>query len=215
MKRLVLPRLYVILDAALLTIPETECAQRLADAGVRLLQYRNKRASARELFESSKHLSSLLVPRGVTFLVNDRADVAAAADASGVHVGQEDLAAEAARSVVGTDKLMGVSTHNVEQFKEAAATSANYIAIGPVFSTSSKANPDPVVGIEMIRQVRPLTDKPLVAIGGITLERAGEVIQAGADSVAVIGDILAARDPAQRARQYIEILEAAKPAAAV
>ena len=215
MKRLVLPRLYVILDAALLTIPETECAQNLANAGVRLMQYRNKRASARELFESSKRLSSLLIPRGVTFLVNDRADVAAAASASGAHVGQEDLAAEAARFVVGADKWVGVSTHNVGQFREAAATSANYIAIGPVFSTASKANPDPVVGIEMVRQVRPLTDKPIVAIGGITLERAGEVIQAGADSVAVISDILAARDPAQRARQYIEILEAAKPAAAV
>jgi thiamine-phosphate pyrophosphorylase len=199
----------------LLTIPETECAQRLADAGVRLLQYRNKRASARELFEFSRRLSSLLVPRGVTFLVNDRADVAAAAGASGVHVGQEDLRAEAARCVMGPGKVIGVSTHNVEQFKEAAATSADYIAVGPVFSTASKANPDPVVGIEMIRQVRSLTDNPLVAIGGITLERAGEVIQAGADSVAVISDILAARDPLQRARQYIEILEAAKPAAAV
>lgn len=215
MKRLVLPRLYVILDAALLTIPETECARKLADAGVRLLQYRNKRASVRELFETSKGLSSLLIARGVTFIVNDRADVAAAADASGVHVGQEDLVAEGARSVVGSEKLMGVSTHNVEQFKEAAATSADYIAVGPVFSTGSKANPDPVVGIEMIRRVRPLTKKPIVAIGGITLESATEVIQAGADCVAVISDILAARDPVQRARQYLEILEAAKPAAAV
>jgi thiamine-phosphate pyrophosphorylase len=215
LKRLVLPRLYVILDAALLTVPEIECAQQFADAGVRLMQYRNKRASPRELFESSKRLSSMLIPGGVTFLVNDRADVAAAAGASGVHVGQEDLRVEEARCVMGPGKLIGISSHNVEQFKEAAASSADYLAVGPVFSTASKANPDPVVGIEMIRQVRPLTDKPLVAIGGITLERAGAVIQAGADCVAVISDILAARDPAQRARQYIEILEAAKPAAAV
>jgi thiamine-phosphate pyrophosphorylase len=214
-KRLVLPRLYVILDAALVTIPETECAEKLAAAGVRLLQYRNKRASARELFESSKRLSSLLIPKGVTFVVNDRADVAAAAEASGVHVGQEDLGVEAARSVIGEGKLLGVSTHNTEQFKEAAATSADYVAVGPVFSTSTKANPDPVVGIELIRRVRPLTDKPIVAIGGITLERAAEVIRAGADSVAVISDILLASDPGQRARQYIELLEAAKPAAAV
>jgi thiamine-phosphate pyrophosphorylase len=215
LKRLVLPRLYVILDAALVTIPETECAEKLAAAGVRLLQYRNKRASARELFESSKRLSSLLIPKGVTFVVNDRADVAAAAEASGVHVGQEDLGVEAARSVIGEGKLLGVSTHNTEQFKEAAATSADYVAVGPVFSTSTKANPDPVVGIELIRRVRPLTDKPIVAIGGITLERAAEVIRAGADSVAVISDILLASDPGQRARQYIELLEAAKPAAAV
>ncbi len=215
MKRLVLPRLYVILDAALLTVSETECAEKLAAAGVRLLQYRNKRASARELFECSKRLSSLLIPRGVTFVVNDRADVAWAAEASGVHVGQEDLRPEAARLVIGASKLLGVSTHNLEQFKEAASTSADYVAVGPVFSTSTKANPDPVVGIEFIRRVRTLTDKPIVAIGGITIERAAEVIRAGADSVAVISDILLAPDPGQRARQYIELLEAANHAAAV
>jgi thiamine-phosphate pyrophosphorylase len=214
LKRLVLPRLYVILDAALLTVPETECAQELAGAGVRLLQYRDKRATVRELFESSKRLSSLLIPQGITFVVNDRADVASAAEASGVHVGQEDLRAEAARSVIGTGKLLGVSTHNLDQFKHATATSADYVAIGPVFSTSTKANPDAVVGIELIRRVRPLTDKPIVAIGGITLERAAEVFQAGADSVAVISDILLAPDPGQRARQYIELLEAADHAAA-
>lgn len=215
MKRLVLPRLYVILDAALLTVPETECAEKLAAAGVRLLQYRNKRASARELFESSKRLSAFLVPQGVTFVVNDRADVALAVEASGVHVGQEDLGVEAARSVVGEENLVGVSTHNLEQFKAAAATSSDYVAVGPVFSTSTKANPDPVVGIELIRRVRSLTDKPIVAIGGITLERAAEVIQAGANSVAVISDILLAPDPGRRARQYIELLEAANHAAAV
>jgi thiamine-phosphate pyrophosphorylase len=215
LKRLVLPRLYVILDAALLTVPETECAEKLAAAGVRLVQYRNKGASARELFERSKRLSSLLVPAGVTFIVNDRADVASAAEASGVHVGQEDLGAEAARSVIGTGKLLGVSTHNLEQFKDAAATSADYVAVGPVFSTSTKANPDPVVGIELIRRIRPLTDKPIVAIGGITLDRAAKVIQAGADSVAVISDVLLAPDPGQRARQYIELLGAANHAASV
>ena len=215
MKRLVLPRLYVILDAALLNVPETECAQKLVEAGVRLLQYRNKGASARQLFECSKRLSSLLIPQGVMSVVNDRADVALAAEASGVHVGQEDLEAEAARSVIGTGKLLGVSTHTFEQFKQAIATSADYVAVGPVFSTSTKANPDPVVGIELIRRVRPLTDKPIVAIGGITLDRAAEVIRAGADSVAVVSDILLAPDPGQRARQYIELLEAANHAASV
>jgi len=215
LKRLVLPRLYVILDAGLLTVPETECGQKLAAAGVRLLQYRNKQASARELFEGSKRLASLLIPQGVTFVVNDRADVAAAAEASGVHVGQEDLGAEAARSVIGAGKLLGVSTHNMEQFKDAVATSADYVAVGPVFSTRTKANPDPVVGTELIRRVRRLTDKPIVAIGGITLERATEVIQAGADSVAIVSDILLAPDQGQRARRYIELLEAANHAASV
>jgi thiamine-phosphate pyrophosphorylase len=146
--------------------------------------------------------------------VNDRADVASLADASGVHVGQEDLGVDAARMVMGAPKLVGISTHNMEQFQRAAATSANYIAVGPVFSTSTKANPDPVTGTNFIRQVRPLTEKPLVAIGGITLERAAEVIGAGADSVAVIGDILRAHDPGKRARQYIDLLEAANQAAA-
>jgi len=199
--RLVLPRLYVILDAALLTVPETECAQKLAGAGVRLLQYRNKSASARELFESSKRLASQLAPQGITFMVNDRADVTSAVEAAGVHLGQDDLSVEAARRVIGTEKFVGVSTHNLEQFELSAATSADYIAVGPVFATSTKANPDPVVGIDFIRRVRVLTTKPIVAIGGITLARAAEVIRAGADSVAVAGDILCAPHPGRRARQ--------------
>jgi thiamine-phosphate pyrophosphorylase len=210
---LVLPRLYVILDAALLTIPEADCAQRLADAGVRLLQYRHKSASSRELLDSSNRLSGFLIPRGVTFIVNDRVDVALLAGASGVHVGQEDLEAEAARSVIGPSRLVGVSTHNREQFQRATATSADYIAVGPIFSTSTKTNADPVVGTEFIRQIRPLTNKPIVAIGGITLDRAAEVIQAGADSVAVISDVFRAPDPGGRARQYLDLLEAANHAA--
>src|SRR6267143_3351490 len=213
--RLVLPRLYVILDAALLTVPETECAQKLADAGVRLLQYRNKSASSRELFESSKRLASQLAPQGVTFVVNDRADVASMAGAAGVHVGQDDLSVEAARRVIGTEKWVGVSTHNLEQFERSIATSADYIAVGPVFATSTKANPDPIVGINFIRRVRALTTKPIVAIGGITLARAVEVIRAGADSVAVVSDVLCAPDPGRRARQYMDLLEAANHAAIV
>jgi len=213
--RLVLPRLYVILDAALLTIPETDYARQLVDAGVRLLQYRNKTASSRDLLVSSKRLSAELVPRGVTFVVNDRADVAALAGASGVHVGQEDLGVEEARAIVGPSKLVGVSTHNRAQFEQAAATSADYIAVGPIFSTSTKSNPDPAVGTEFIRQVRSLTDKPIVAIGGITLERASEVVRAGADSVAVISDILGAREPGARAGRYVEMLETANHATGV
>jgi len=210
--RLVLPRLYVILDAALLTIPETDCARDLADVGVRLIQYRGKQASSRELLEKSKRLSEVLAPRRTTFIINDRADVAALAGAGGVHVGQDDLEVEEARAVVGAHLLVGVSTHNRKQFEQAATTSADYIAVGPIFSTSTKLNPDPVVGTELIGEVRPLTDKPIVAIGGITLERAEEVIQAGADSVAVISDILRAQDPAARARQYLELLEMANHA---
>jgi thiamine-phosphate pyrophosphorylase len=213
--RLVLPRLYVILDAALITSSEIDCALSLAEAGVRLLQYRNKSAPARQYLDSSRKLAEALLPHGVSFFVNDRPDVAFLAGASGVHVGQDDLDVEQARHVVGRDKLVGVSTHNLEQFERTAASSADYIALGPIFSTSSKANPDPVVGLDLLRKARALTDKPVVAIGGITLERAASAIEAGADSVAVISGILGAADPAQRAREYIETLASAKHAAAV
>jgi thiamine-phosphate pyrophosphorylase len=213
--RLVLPRLYVILDAALITSSERDCALSLAEAGVRLLQYRNKSAQARQYLESSRKLAEVLLPQGVSFFVNDRPDVAFLAGATGVHVGQDDLDVEQARQIVGRDKLVGVSTHNLEQFQRAAASSADYIALGPIFRTSSKANPDPVVGLDLLRKARALTDKPVVAIGGISLERAASVIEAGADSIAVISGILGAPDPAQRARQYIETLASAKHAAAV
>jgi thiamine-phosphate pyrophosphorylase len=160
-------------------------------------------------------LAELLTRQGVSFFVNDRPDVAFLAGASGVHVGQDDLNVEQARRVAGPDKLVGVSTHNLEQFEKAATSSADYIAVGPIFSTSSKTNPDPVVGLDLLRRVRSLTDKPIVAIGGITLDRAASAIEAGADSVAVISGILSAADPAQRAREYITTLEAAKHAATV
>jgi thiamine-phosphate pyrophosphorylase len=205
--RVVLPRLYVILDAALLKIPAKECGKQLVDAGVRLTQYRNKRASGRELFETSRELASFLNPLGVQFIVNDRADVAALAGASGVHVGQEDLGVEQARVVLGVGKLVGVSTHNAGQFREALKTSADYIAVGPVFATSSKENPDPVVGVGFVRETRGMTDRPVVGIGGITLERAAEVLGAGADSVAIIGDIVGAENVGKRAREYVDLLE--------
>jgi thiamine-phosphate pyrophosphorylase len=182
-----------------------DCAQELAAAGVRLMQYRYKHGTAGELLKVSLDLVSELQPQGITFIVNDRPDVAAIANASGVHVGQDDLGAAATRTLVG-EKIIGISTHNFEQFEKAAASTADYIAVGPIFATSSKANPDPVVGIELIRQVRSLTDKPIVAIGGIKLENAADVIAAGADSVAVISDILSASDRAARAKQYLNLL---------
>ncbi len=125
-----------------------------------------------------------------------------------------DLSVEQARGVIGEGKWVGVSTHNDEQFRAAIKTSADYVAVGPVFATKSKENPDPVVGVELIRRLRGLTTKPIVAIGGITLERAAEVIEAGADSVAVISDILRAEHPAARAAQFLKVLQAVKPATA-
>jgi len=211
--RLVLPTLYVILDAGMLTEPASITAQKLIDAGVKLLQYRAKNAAARELWNESRTIAESARGANCTFIVNDRPDVAYLAGASGVHVGQDDLDPEQARAVIGPDRWVGVSTHNLEQFRKAAASSADYIAVGPIFQTSSKANPDPVVGTEFLQHVRALADKPIVAIGGITLDRAKEVLAAGADSVAVISDILKAKDPAATAREFIRRLDAAKPAA--
>jgi thiamine-phosphate pyrophosphorylase len=211
--RLVMPRLYVILDAGLMTAPVGQIAKKLLDAGVRALQYRDKKGAAREMLEAARSLAGFARAARAELFVNDRPDIAYLAGASGVHLGQEDLGVEQARSVLGAERWIGVSTHNERQFRTALATSADYIAVGPVFATATKENPDPVVGTEFIRRVRALTKKPIVAIGGITLEQAGEVVEAGADSVAVISDILRSADPAQRARQFIQKLEAVKPAA--
>jgi thiamine-phosphate pyrophosphorylase len=206
---LVFPPLYAIIDAALLKTSELSFAEMMAESGVELLQYRNKRASSRELFEASQSISarlSALAKPGAyepRFIVNDRADIALLVKAQGVHVGQEDLAVEDARSIVGPDSFVGVSTHSLEQLDSADKTSADYIAFGPIFLTSSKENPDPVVGLDLLRQARQHTRKPLVAIGGITLERAADVFRAGADSLAVARDLIASENPAARARLFL------------
>ena len=203
-----IPALYAILSADIYPGEAEEWARRLADAGVELIQYRNKKASSRELLRVAQTLSALARSRNFRFVMNDRADIALLAGAGGVHVGQDDLPVEAARRVCGPACWVGVSTHNLEQLRAAVATSADYIAVGPVFSTESKANPDPVVGVELVRQARALTTKPLVAIGGITAERAAEVYAAGADSVAVIRDLARAADLPARVREYLRAAEA-------
>jgi len=197
----------------MLTEPAGETAKKLMEAGAKLLQYRAKGTAARELLAESRSIAEMARRAECKFIVNDRPDVAYLAGADGVHVGQDDLDPEQARKVMGLDRCVGVSTHNLEQFQNAAASSADYIAVGPIFQTSSKANSDPVVGTELLRCVRALTEKPIVAIGGITLERAAEVLEAGADSVAVISGIMKAKDPAGMAREYIRRLDAAKSAA--
>ena len=143
-------------------------------------------------------------PPYLRLIMNDRADLCLAAELDGVHVGQEDLSPESVRAIIGPDRWLGVSTHNPEQLREADETSADYLAIGPVFATSSKENPDPVVGLEGVRRARALTRKPLVAIGGITRANAASVIAAGADSVAVISDL--ARAPGKSAEDFFRIL---------
>ena len=140
----------------------------------------------------------------VRLIMNDRADLCLAAEFDGVHVGQEDLSPESVRRIIGPRRWLGVSTHNPEQIREADLTSADYLAIGPVFPTSSKERPDPVVGLEGVRRARQLTRKPLVAIGGITRANAASVIEAGADAVAVISDLL--REPRKSAEEFFQIL---------
>jgi len=158
----------------------------LLDGGASLIQLRDKEASGRELLDQAIACLKLTREAGATLIINDRVDVALTAGADGVHLGQDDLSVDEAREILGEDKIIGVSTHSIDQFRAALETSANYIALGPVFPTLTKENPAPVVGLEMVREARKLTDRPLVAIGGINLGRAPEVIEAGADCVAVI-----------------------------
>jgi thiamine-phosphate pyrophosphorylase len=199
-----LPRLYAILNAS--CFPDSyilfSTAAELLAGGVTMLQYRNKSGNAREMLEQARELKRRLY--GAKLIMNDRADLCLAAGFDGVHVGQDDLSPEGARKVVGTTLWLGVSTHNPEQLKEADKTSADYIAVGPVFSTSSKANPDLVVGLEGVRQARSLSRKPLVAIGGINRANCRSVIEAGADSVAVISDLM--REPQKSAEDFLRIL---------
>jgi thiamine-phosphate pyrophosphorylase len=200
-----LPHVYAILDAAFFSNSDAflAAAQELAAGGVNLLQYRNKSGNGRQMLEQARQLKHRLGD-SVKLIMNDRADLCLAAEFDGIHLGQDDLSPEGARKVIGESLWLGVSTHNSEQVTKADKTSADYIAIGPVFSTVSKANPDPVIGLEGVRQARALTRKPLVAIGGITRANCRSVIEAGADSVAVISDLL--RDPRKSAEEFLRIL---------
>ncbi len=206
-----LPRLYPILDvgcfphaAAMFT-----AAEELAAAGCTLLQYRNKSGNARQMLDEARELKTRLgaiFREKVKLIMNDRADLCLAAGLDGLHIGQDDLSPESATRIIGSGpgRWLGVSTHNPEQLAKADKTPADYLAIGPIFATASKANPDPVVGLEGLRRARELTRKPLVAIGGITRANARSVIDAGADSVAVISDLLL--DPRKSAEEFLRVL---------
>jgi thiamine-phosphate pyrophosphorylase len=198
-------RLYAILDASCFSSSQTlfDAADELASAGVAVLQYRNKTADARTMLSQARELKSRIGTRS-KLIMNDRADLCLAADFDGVHLGQDDLSPESARMIIGTNRWLGVSTHNPEQVVEADRTSADYIAIGPVFATASKANPDPIVGLAGVRRARELTRKPLVAIGGINRQNCLSVIEAGADSIAVISDLV--RGPRKSAEEFLRIL---------
>ena len=204
-----LPKLYAIVDVSCFAAPLritaaiVDYARDLAAGGATLIQYRNKVGTTREMLEHAREIRRAL-GNGVTLILNDRADICIAAEYQGVHVGQDDLSPEGARTVIGANRILGVSTHNLEQLREADSGPADYLAFGPVFGTSSKRNPDPVVGLDGIRAARVATKKPLVAIGGITRANARSVIDAGADSVAVISDLLSS--PAKVAEEFLRLL---------
>jgi thiamine-phosphate pyrophosphorylase len=200
-----LPKLYPITDARLSTLSHAEQISRLSAGGATLIQLREKHLPPREFYEVAKE--ALIVARSlkVRLIVNDRADIALAVGADGVHLGQDDLPPGAARELLGERAIIGFSTHTLEQAREATRLPVDYIAIGPIFNTSSKENPEAVVGLEGLRLVRQATARmPLVAIGGISPETAGEVLAAGADSIAGISLLLS--EPEKIERRVRELL---------
>jgi thiamine-phosphate pyrophosphorylase len=197
-----LPPFYPIVD----TVPAAEA---VLEAGALILQFRRKGLLSGQAFEDASRIAELCRCAGVLFVVNDRADVAMLLNA-GLHLGQEDLAPADARRIMPAASIVGFSTHNERQLLAGDREPVDYLAIGPIFATGSKQNPDPVVGLDRLRKLRALTQKPLVAIGGITRELAPRVFEAGADSVAVIGDLMP--DVRARAEEWIAITARARDA---
>ncbi len=205
MARLDLPRFYPILDAGLLLSAGLSIegfARELRAAGVRFLQYRDKNASDEVLLQRAAILRRIFTD--CCLILNDRVPLVVSAGYDGVHVGQEDLSPAEARATLGSELMVGVSTHGEIQLVRAADSPVDYVAIGPVFATSSKLVPDPVVGLEGVRAARALTDKPLVAIGGITRANCAAVMEAGADSVAVISDLI--QSPGKSVEEFFKRL---------
>ena len=202
-----LPRFYPILDAGLLLragLSIESFARELREAGIRFLQYRDKDASDEVLLQRAAILRRIFPASDSRLILNDRVPLVLSAGYDGVHVGQDDLSPAEARALLGPEVMVGVSTHSERQLVSAADSPTDYIAIGPVFATSSKQVPDPVVGLDGVRAARALTDKPLVAIGGITRANCAAVIEAGADSVAVISDLI--QNPGKSVEEFFSRL---------
>jgi thiamine-phosphate pyrophosphorylase len=202
-----LPKIYPITDRQISGLSHVEQVHRLIDGGATMIQLRDKNAAARELHADTLDAIAYARRCGVTIIVNDRVDVALAAGADGVHLGQDDLPPAEARKILGPDAIIGFSTHSVEQAMAALELPIDYLAIGPIFATSTKSNPDPVVGLEGLRKVRSTIGAfPLVAIGGIDRENARSVLDAGADSVALISDLLGeAQEISDRTRYLLTL----------
>ena len=196
--------LYLILDPSVSpTRSLNDALRQSAQAGVKIVQYRNKSASMKEAYAEALPLRKLTAELGVLFIVNDRCDLALAVDADGVHLGQGDLPLDLARKVMGPDKLIGISTHNPDQVRAASTGKPDYLGFGPIFKPGSKQDHDPVVGIEGLRAIRSFTSLPIFAIGGMTVKNVGEVMRAGANGVAVISAILKAPDINQAVSDFL------------
>ncbi len=208
--------LYVILDPSVSPEhPLPEVLQVSATAGAKLFQYRNKTASMKEAYAEALLLRKIAQDLGVLFIVNDRCDLALAVDADGVHLGQGDLPLSLARHVMGPDKLIGLSTHNPDQVIAATVGGPDYLGFGPIFKPASKADHDPVVGIEGLKTVRSLTSLPIFAIGGMTLTTVEQVMRAGANGVAAISAILMAADVKQAVNEFASRIAASTSPAAL
>ncbi len=201
-----LPKIYPITDVRLAGISHTAQIEHLAAGGAELIQLREKLAPSGEFFRSAQEAMEIAREKGIRIILNDRLDIALMAGADGVHLGQDDLPPEGARKMLGDDAVIGISTHNVEQARSAIAMPIDYIATGPIFPTKTKENPDDVVGLDGLRRVRDaIGHRPLVAIGGITIENIRSVFDAGADCVAVIGALYADPDKiADKLREFID-----------
>ena len=196
--------LYIILDPSVYpACPLVEVLRASAEVGATLFQYRNKTASMKDAYREALALRQAAVKAGVLFIVNDRCDLALAVDADGVHLGQGDLPLDLARKVMGPEKLIGISTHNLDQVRMATAGKPDYLGFGPIFTPGSKQDHDPVVGIEGLRAMRSLTSLPVFAIGGIHLDQVRDVMLAGANGVAVISAILKAQDICQAVKSFL------------
>ncbi|HET9529562.1 MAG TPA: thiamine phosphate synthase [Blastocatellia bacterium] len=201
-----LPPIYPITDRRLTGLTHAEQVERLAEGGATFIQLRDKTATPREFYNQALEAVRVARRLGARIIINDRSDIALAVGADGVHIGQDDLPAEKARALMGSDRIIGFSTHSLKQALEASSMPVDYIAVGPVFATSTKENPDAVVGLDILGEIKSLTSKPVVAIGGITLDRAGAVVRAGADSLAIISDLYATGDIPERMRAFFERL---------
>jgi len=204
-----LPRFYPILDTGVAlkrNVDPVNAAQQILEAGAKILQFRHKAFLSREAFAWLDRIAELTRAAGATLVVNDRADLAKLFGAA-LHLGQDDLPPSIARRVVGADALVGFSTHNEAQFRAACAEPVDYLALGPIFETVTKENPDSTVGLAELRRLRPLSKLPLVAIGGITRANARQALEAGADSTAVIGDLFPEDGSIEaRTKEYLSLL---------